>query len=325
MSTIAPQAASFSSRIPFEPAVFGPVAILLIMFAGYSIASPHFLTVENITNVLVQSAPLIILAVGQTFVLLIGGLDLSQGSIVSVVSVVTASTMMAFGIEIGAFVGIGSGILIGVANGLLVGWARIQSFIVTLGMLYMAAGLAMVISDGSSIFGLPRPDVDLFFWFGGGRLGPIPVPLLIAVLTVGIAHYVLQYRPLGRYIYAVGSNERVAHVSGIKVERIKMTVFIFSGSLAAMGGFLLSGRVISGQPLLGAGDLLLQSIGAVIIGGTSIFGGSGGVLRSLLGVLVIAFMINGLNLLAISTFTQQVIVGAIIVASAWLNAIHRRN
>lgn len=307
-----------------DPSVIGPGLALILMFIVYSIASPHFLTTQNITNVLVQSAPLLILATGQTFALLMGGLDLSQGSIISLVSVTTASVMMNYGIVPAAIFGIGSGVAVGVVNGLLVGRAKIQPFIVTLGMLYMVAGLAMVVSGGSTIFGLPHPDVDTFFWFGGGRVGPVPVPLVIAVLLVAVAHFILVRTAMGRHVFAIGSNEHVAVMSGIDVGRVKIFIFVVSGIYAALAGFLLSGRVISGQPLLGAGDLLLQSIGAVIIGGTSIFGGRGGVLRTLLGVLVIGFMVNGLNLLAISTFTQQVIVGAIIILSAWVNSFRRR-
>jgi ribose transport system permease protein len=306
-----------------DSALFGPTLALVLMFVVYSVASPHFLTVGNITNVLVQSAPLLILATGQTFALLMGGLDLSQGSIISLVSVVTATVMMNYGIAPAAAIGILSGVVVGLVNGLLVGQARIQPFIVTLGMLYMIAGAALVVSGGSTIFGLPQPDVDIFFWFGGGFIGPLPVPLIIASLLLGIAYVVLARTPIGRHIYAIGSNEQVALMSGINVGRTKIFIYLISGTFAAIAGFLLSGRVISGQPLLGSGDLLLQSIGAVIIGGTSIFGGRGGVLRTLLGVMVIAFMVNGLNLLAISTFAQQVIVGAIIILSAWANALRR--
>jgi ribose/xylose/arabinose/galactoside ABC-type transport system permease subunit len=306
-----------------DPAVIGPGVVLFAMLIVYSIASPHFLTQQNITNVFVQSAPLLILATGQTFALLMGGLDLSQGSIISLVSVVTATVMMKYGIAPAAVLGIGAGVLVGLVNGLLIGRARIQPFIVTLGMLYMIAGAALVLSGGSTLFGLPRPDVDIFFWFGGGFIGPLPVPVIIAVILLGVAHLILTLTPIGRHVYAIGSNEQVAIMSGVDVGFTKIFIYLVSGTFAAIGGFMLSGRVISGQPLLGSGDLLLQSIGAVIIGGTSIFGGSGSVLRTLLGVLVIAFMVNGLNLLAISTFTQQVIVGAIIILSAWANTFSR--
>jgi ribose/xylose/arabinose/galactoside ABC-type transport system permease subunit len=307
-----------------DPATIGPGLALLAMIVVFSTLSPYFLTRTNVTNVLVQSAPLLILANGQTFALLMGGLDLSQGSIVSLVSVVTAGVMMRHHIALGAAAGLGVGFGIALANGLLIGRARIQPFIVTLGTLYMAAGLAMVYSGGSSIFGLPKPDVDYFFWFGGGFIGPVPVPVLIAVLLIAAAHVVLTRTRFGRHVYAVGGSEAVAVMSGIEVDKVKILIFLVSGGCASIAGFLMSGRVISGQPLLGAGDILLQSIGAVIIGGTSVFGGQGGVLRTVLGVLVIAFMVNGLNLLAIETFAQQVIVGAIIILSVWVNSLRRQ-
>lgn len=307
-----------------DPATIGPSIALVAMFAAFSILSPYFLTRNNLTNVLMQSAPLLILATGQTYALLMGGLDLSQGSIISLVSVVTAGVLLRHGIVLGAVAGLGTGFAIGLVNGLLIGRARIQPFIVTLGTLYMVAGAAMVYSGGSSIFGLPKPDVDYFFWCGGGFTGPIPVPTLIAIALIAIAHVILTRTRFGRHVYAVGGSETVAVMSGVDVGRVKILIYIISGGYASIAGFLMSGRVISGQPLLGAGDILLQSIGAVIIGGTSVFGGQGGVLRTVLGVLVIAFMVNGLNLLAIDTFAQQVIVGAIIILSVWVNSLRRR-
>jgi ribose transport system permease protein len=306
-----------------DPATVGPSLALVLMIIIFSVLSPYFLTRANVTNVLVQSAPLLILGTGQTFALLMGGLDLSQGSVISLVSVVSGSVMLEHSFAAGALAGLGAGLTIALINGLLIGRARIQPFIVTLGTLYVAAGMAMVYSGGTSIFGLPKPDVDYFFWLGGGFVGPIPVPVIIAVFLIGIAHVVLTRTPFGRYVYAIGSSETVAVMSGIEVGRVKIFIFLISGGCAAIAGFLMSGRVISGQPLLGAGDILLQSIGAVIIGGTSIFGGQGGALRTVLGVLVIAFMVNGLNLLAIQTFAQQVIVGAIIILSVWVNSLRR--
>jgi ribose transport system permease protein len=252
-----------------------------------------------------------------------GGLDLSQGSIISLVSVVTAGVLMQYGIVLGAVAGLAAGVAVGLVNGLLIGRARIQPFIVTLGMLYIASGAAMVYAGGTSIFGLPKPDVDYFFWFGGGFIGPIPVPVAIAVILIALAHLILTRTRFGRYVYAVGGGEAVAVMSGIDVGRVKILIYVLSGATASIAGFMMSGRVISGQPLLGAGDILLQSIGAVIIGGTSIFGGQGGVLRTVIGVLVVAFMVNGLNLLAIDTFAQRVIVGAIIILSVWVNSLRR--
>jgi ribose transport system permease protein len=306
-----------------DPAVVGPSAALLAMLIGFSFLSPYFLTRNNFTNVFVQSAPLLVLATGQTYALLMGGLDLSQGSIISLVSVVTAGVLMQYGIVLGAVAGLAAGVAVGLVNGLLIGRARIQPFIVTLGMLYIASGAAMVYAGGTSIFGLPKPDVDYFFWFGGGFIGPIPVPVAIAVILIALAHLILTRTRFGRYVYAVGGGEAVAVMSGIDVGRVKILIYVLSGATASIAGFMMSGRVISGQPLLGAGDILLQSIGAVIIGGTSIFGGQGGVLRTVIGVLVVAFMVNGLNLLAIDTFAQRVIVGAIIILSVWVNSLRR--
>ncbi|MGA2129155.1 MAG: ABC transporter permease [Xanthobacteraceae bacterium] len=316
------QRRSLLARI--DPATVGPAIALVAMLLVFSILSPYFLTRNNMTNVLMQSAPLLVLATGQTYALLMGGLDLSQGSIISLVSVVTAGVLLRYGIVLGAIAGLGAGVSIGLVNGLLIGRARIQPFIVTLGTLYIAAGAAMVYSGGSSIFGLPKPDVDTFFWFGGGFIGPVPVPVLVAVVLIAIAHVILVRTRFGRWVYAVGGSETVAVMSGIDVGRVKIGIYLVSGGCAAIAGFMMSGRVISGQPLLGAGDILLQSIGAVIIGGTSVFGGQGGVLRTVLGVLVVAFMVNGLNLLAIDTFAQQVIVGAIIILSVWVNSLRRR-
>jgi ribose/xylose/arabinose/galactoside ABC-type transport system permease subunit len=321
-SAAPPRLQALAARI--DPATVGPAVALVAMLATFSILSPYFLTRNNITNVLVQSAPLLTLATGQTFAVLMGGLDLSQGSIVSLVSVVTAGVLMEHGIVPGAAAGLVTGFAVGLLNGLLIGRARIQPFIVTLGTLYIGAGAAMVLSGGSSIFGLPKPDVDYFFWFGGGFIGPVPVPVLIAGVLIAASHVVLTRTRFGRHVYAVGGSESVAVMSGIDVGRVKLGIYLVSGGCAAIAGFIMSGRVISGQPLLGAGDILLQSIGAVIIGGTSIFGGQGGVLRTVLGVLVVAFMVNGLNLLAINTFAQQVIVGAIIILSVWVNSWRRR-
>ena len=290
----------------------------------YSVLSPHFLTVRNITNVLLQSSALFFLAMGQTICILSAGLDLSQGSVVSLVSVVTADTIKTSGIVLGSFFGIFTGSLCGLINGLFVGLAGISPIIVTIGMLYMAGGAAMVYTKGTSIFGIPEPDVSRFFWFGGGYVGPIPVPVLLAVIGVIVMWYILRYTRFGRHVYAVGGNEQVAIMSGINTKTTKLFIYTLSGFLTSAAGFILSARVISGQPTLGAGGLLLQSIGAVILGGTSVFGGEGGVLRTLMGVLIIAFMVNGLNLMAVSTFIQDIVVGAIIILTVWTSTMKKR-
>lgn len=309
-------------QIPWEDV--GLPIVFLLMCLTYSLISPNFLTLRNITNVLLQSSALFFLAMGQTVCILSAGLDLSQGSVVSLVSVVTADSIKRGGIWLGGALGIVSGTFCGFLSGLFVGMAGISPIIVTIGMLYMAGGAAMVYTKGTSVFGLPEPDVHHFFWFGGGYIGAFPVPVIMAMLGVVVMWYVLRYTRFGRHVYAVGGNEQVAIMSGINVKVTKLMIYTLSGLLTSIGSFILSARVISGQPTLGAGGLLLQSIGAVILGGTSVFGGEGGVLKTLMGVLVIAFMVNGLNLLAVSTFIQDIIVGGIIIITVWASTLKKR-
>ncbi len=301
----------------------GLLAAFLAMLGTYAALSPNFFTLRNFTNVLTQSSALLFLAGGQTVAILSAGLDLSQGSIVSLVSVVTAVNIIRFGLVAGSLLGLAAGTLAGVINGLFVGKARIQPFIVTLGMFYVASGAAMTYVNGSAVFGVPDPARSQWFWLGGGYVGWIPVPVLLAALSLVAVHYLLTRMQFGRHVYALGGNEQVAVLSGINVARVKVWVYALSGFMASCGGYILSARVISGQPLLGAGSLLLQSIGAVVIGGTSLFGGEGSILRTILGVLFIAFMVNGLNILAISTFVQDIIIGSLIILSVWFSSLRR--
>lgn len=301
----------------------GLLAAFLAMLIAYSVLSPNFLTLRNFTNVLTQSSALLFLAGGQTVTILSAGLDLSQGSVVSLVSVVTAVNIIQFGLMMGTLFGLAAGTLAGFINGLFIGKARIQPFIVTLGMFYVASGAAMTYVNGSAVFGVPDPARSQWFWFGGGYIGPVPAPAVLAALGLATVHYVLTRTQFGRHVYALGGNEQVATLSGIDAARLKVWIYTVSGFMAACGGYILSARVISGQPLLGAGSLLLQSIGAVVIGGTSLFGGEGSVLRTVLGVLFIAFMVNGLNILAISTFVQDIIIGSLIILSVWFSSLRR--
>jgi len=301
----------------------GLLAAFLAMLGTYAVLSPNFLTLRNFTNVLMQSSALLFLAGGQTVAILSAGLDLSQGSVVSLVSVVTAANIIQHGLVAGSLLGLAAGTLAGLTNGLFVGKARIQPFIVTLGMFYVASGAAMTYVNGSAVFGVPDPARSQWFWFGGGYIGWLPAPVLLAAFGLAALHYVLTRTQFGRHVYALGGNEQVAVLSGINVARVKVWVYTLSGFMAAFGGYILSARVISGQPLLGAGSLLLQSIGAVVIGGTSLFGGEGSVLRTVLGVLFIAFMVNGLNILAISTFVQDIIIGTLIILSVWFSTLRR--
>jgi len=297
----------------------------LLMCATYSLLSPAFLTINNILNVLRQSSVLFFLAAGETLALLSAGIDLSQGSIVSLVSVISADMMMrGYGFWMGTLTGLAVGTACGLFTGLWVGKGRLNPFIATLGMSYMASGIALLYTGGDAIFGLPQDCLSIMGWIGEGYLLGIPIPVFLSGIALGLMYLFLNHTRLGRYIYAIGGSEDASNVSGINIPRTKIWVYTLSAFLASIGGSILTSRCISGQPILGGGTLQLESLGSVVIGGTSLFGGEGGILRTLLGVMIISFGINGLNLLATSTYLQDVVVGAIIIFSVWIGILRRR-
>ncbi|MEK7682138.1 MAG: ABC transporter permease, partial [Chloroflexota bacterium] len=176
-------------------------------------------------------------------------------------------------------------------------------------------------SGGEPIAGIPEDILPYFAWVGQGSVGPVPVPAIFMLIGLALLHFFLQRTRLGRHIYAVGGHPEAALTSGIRVSWLLVCVYTLSGFLSGVGGYILTARAISGEPLLGGGDLLLQSLGSVVIGGTSLFGGRGGVLKTFLGMLMISLMVNGLNLLGMSTFIQQVVIGGIILASVAATAL----
>jgi ribose transport system permease protein len=234
------------------------------------------------------------------------------------VSVVTAGVILqGYGVLAGILTGIGCGTLCGFINGLWIAKAQMNPFIVTLGMNFIVSGIALLYTGGDTI-SIPEESIEIYGWFGEGYLYGIPVPVILAAINTVIIYFFLNQTRLGMHIYATGGKEETAIVSGINVVRVKIWVYTLSGLLASVGGFILSSRCISGTPILGAGSLLLESIGAVVIGGTSLFGGEGGILRTLLGVMIMSCMVNGLNLLATSTYVQDMIVGGIIILTVWI-------
>jgi ribose/xylose/arabinose/galactoside ABC-type transport system permease subunit len=296
----------------------------LIMCAGFAILRPQFLNFRNIINVLRTTSVVFILASGQTFAILSAGIDLSQGAIVSLVSVVTADIVIQHGVFWGIMAGLGAGSLAGFIIGLFVGKARVQPFISTMGMIFIASGGALVYTGGIAIFGLDKPMYQSFFWFGGGYLGPIPVPVILAVIDLIIAYFLMYRTQFGRHVFAIGGNEKAAIMSGINAGRVKILIYTLSGFTATLGGIILTSRILSGQPHLGGFSLLMESIAAVVIGGTSLMGGEGGIFRTLIGALFIGFMGNGLNLLGVSTFIQQIVIGMIIILSVWASIMRSR-
>ena len=294
-------------------------AVIVALAIVFGSLNPNFWSATNLANVSRQVSILALLALCQTFSILSGGIDLSVGSLLALVSVVCAMVMKEYGLVEGITAGVLAGGLAGFVNGLIIARARVPAFITTLGMLVAARGAALTLSGGLPIAGLPRE----FLVLGSGYLGPFPIPTVIAVVAFVFAHVMLTRTRFGRYVYAMGSNEEAAVLSGINVANYKMWVYITSGLFAGLAGVILTARVISGQPTLGEVQEL-YSIAAVVIGGGRISGGVGGVGTTLMGVLVLGILGNGLNLVQVSSYIQNIVIGAIIVGAVYIDLARER-
>ena len=291
------------------------VAFLLIVLVG-SLLAPTFLSARNVTNVLRQSSMLGIVAVGMTFVILTAGIDLSVGMVLSLTSVVAALLFADGGgapLPVVLFATLALGAAIGAFNALMIVWRDAAPFIVTLAMMAIAGGAALTVSGGRPIGGI----AGAYAWIGAGFIGPIPVPVLIMAAAFAIGALVLRYTPYGREVYAVGGNQEAARLSGISIRRVKLITYSLSGLSAALGGIIFSARVTVGDPWAGRG-LELDAIAAVVIGGTSLFGGIGTMWGSLLGTLIITMINNLLNLLNVSPYLQGLAKGIIILVAITL-------
>jgi ribose transport system permease protein len=289
---------------------FGMPIALIVIVVYFSLASDVFLTGQNFRNVALQAAALAAVAVGQCFVILNADLDLSVGSAVALISVISAMAMAAAGAPVGVAAGLLTGAAIGLVNGLVVTRLRVMAFIATLAMLSIAQGLALRISKGVPITGIPGSFADLAF---ANALG-VPLPFLIAAALVVLGFLTLHYTRLGRNIYAVGGNTEAARLSGISVSKTKIAAYVVSGLCAAIASLILTARVGTGQPTLGA-SMSLESVAAVVLGGVSLFGGRGSIAGVAIGVAFVSILSNGLNLLNVSSYTQMMIVGAALIAA----------
>ena len=301
--------------LPRGAGLFGAL-ILLITISSF--ISPYFLNPINLLNVLRQVAMFGILGIGMTFVILTKGIDLSVGSTVAFTGVMGAVLMGAglpIWISMIACLALGAGI--GAANGLGVSYWGIPAFIMTLGTMVMVRGFALMAADGGTLsLGATGND---FFWLGGGYFLGIPTPIYIFVAVCIAAGVILKLTPFGRAIYAVGSNEEAARLSGINVPLVIFGVYTICGFLAALSGLIFLSRLTVGDPNSGLG-LELEAITIAVIGGTSLFGGEGGVLGTIGGAMVLAIIANVLNLAGVSPFVQQVVKGAIIILAVLLEA-----
>lgn len=290
---------------------YGLVGILLIEIVALSLLTPDFFTVSNLTNVARQATLIGVLAVGLTFVILTAGIDLSVGSLVAFAGIVAASAMnwIDSGL-IGILVALGVGLASGLFSGFTVAKLQITPLIVTLAMLSMLRGAALLYRDGAPV----AISNDFFRQLGSGFLGPVPIPVILLVGTYLVGHWVLSSTTFGRHVYAIGGNQTAARFAGIRVDRYIISVYAVSGLLAGLGAVVISGRLGTATPLIGE-TLELNVIAAVIVGGTSLFGGVGTMWGTLTGVFIIALLNNGLTLLNVSAFWQTFATGAVLLAA----------
>ena len=293
---------------------FGLALSFLLLCLALSLLSDRFLTASNAVNVLRQSTINGIIAVGMTFVILTAGIDLSVGAILALSTVVTADLMQkGVPVPVAVLMGLGLGTGMGLTSGLIITKTRVPPFVATLGMMTVARGLALTYTQGRPVTGLP----DQFRFLGTGSIGPVPMPIVIAGLTFLAGWVLLNRTRVGEYIYAIGNNPVAARYAGIATDRYVSFVYAVSGLLAALAGMILVARLNSAQPTAGIG-YEFDAIAAVVVGGTSFAGGEGGLGGTLLGVLVIAVLNNGLNLLNVSSFWQPVVTGVVIALALLL-------
>ena len=297
-----------------------PFISLALLFAVLSIASPYFLTGTNLASVIRQTAVINIMALGMTLVIVSGGIDLSVGSILAFAGVLGTMTMVETGsVPLGILAGVVCGALWGCANGLMIASMRIPPFIVTLGTLGIVRGLTLVISGGLPVVGLPKEHGFL----GEGTIGPAPFVLVVLILCAVITHFALHGTKLGRYTYAIGSNESAAVYAGIPVARYKVAIYAICGLLSGLAGMIETSRLMTGQPTAGV-SYELQVIAAVVIGGGSLTGGEGTVIGTLIGAFIMGLLSNGSDLLGVNPYWQQVIIGAIIILAVALDEARKR-
>jgi ribose transport system permease protein len=306
-------------------------AALIILFIVFSLASPNFLQQNNIVGILIATAVNGVLALGVTFVIITAGIDLSIGTVMTLSAVMTAVFITNWGLPtpIGILGGLATGALCGLINGLIISKMKIQPFIVTLGMMYVAKGLALIISGLKPIYFNGAPDFrpiamgSIISSIIPGLGFDIPNLVLILFGAALIGSLILTRTVLGRYTFALGSNEEATRLSGVNVDRWKTAVYTLCGLFAGLGGVLIAARLNSAQPGTGQG-YELDAIAAVVIGGTSLAGGEGSILGTIIGAFVLSVLVNGLRILSVPQEWQTVVTGVIIIVAVYLDIIRRR-
>jgi ribose/xylose/arabinose/galactoside ABC-type transport system permease subunit len=309
----------------------GPIVAFLFLITYLAFAAPYFFTVSNGLNITRQSSMVAILAIGQTMVIIGAGIDLSVGAVLALSASMSAVAVSYWGLNlaVGILLGLGTGALMGFINGIIIAKGRIPDFVATLAMMMTARGIALILTQG-----LPVPShftaLKLvgylpagLIWLGSGDVLGVPVPALIIIAITILGWMILTHTTLGRAIYAVGGNSEAARISGISFVRTKIFTYTIMGLLAAVAGIVMTGRLNSANALMAEGTEL-QSIASVVIGGTNLFGGEGGVVGSVIGAFIMGTLGNGLNLLNVSAFWQRVIMGLILVGVVVFDQWRRR-
>jgi ribose transport system permease protein len=308
-------------RLPAEVmfVIFTRVAFLAALVVLLAIVSPHFLTTDNMVIVLRQAALQFLMCAGLTLVVLTGGIDLSIGAVLGLAACLGAGLIAKGSVLLGVLAALGAGLACGLVNGALVAYVGIPAFIATYGMLWVAHGLGYVFMKGEVIHGFPAA----FRTLGAGFVGSIPVPVLIGAAVLLALHVVLHLTRFGRALYAIGGNAVAARLSGMPAKRYLVTVYALSGVLAAFAGLVVIARVNAADSGTGE-ELLLTAIAALCLGGTSLFGGAGGVVGTAIGSLILALVVNGMNMLSIATFWQAFAMGVIVILAVLADVTFKR-
>ncbi|MGG0658375.1 ribose ABC transporter permease [Rummeliibacillus pycnus] len=295
----------------------GPLLGLLLIIIIISIMSPSFLTATNIFNVLRQVSISALIAFGMTFVILTGGIDLSVGSTLALTGAISAG-MLASGMDpiLAMLIGLALGAVLGAVNGVIIAKGKVAPFIATLATMTIYRGITLVYTDGKPVSGLG--DSMVFQMFGKGYFLGIPVPVITMIVAFFVLYFILRKTTFGRRVYAIGGNEEASRLSGINVDRITIAVYSLTGMLAALSALILTSRLNSAQPTAGE-SYELDAIAAVVLGGTSLTGGRGWIFGTLVGALIIGVLNNGLNLIGVSSFFQQVVKGVVILIAVLLD------
>ncbi|MTI58448.1 MAG: ABC transporter permease [Firmicutes bacterium] len=300
----------------------GILLALIIMSALLSITTPNFLNQYNLGIVVRQASFVALVALGQTLVLITGGIDLSVGSIAGLSSILGAILMTSTPLNpyLCTLLAVLCGMFFGIINGVFIAKIGLNPFIVTLATGEAFAGLILVITKGYPVLGIPTS----FKYLGQGMIGPVPVPVVILLIISLILIYILKNTPFGRYIYSIGGNESASKLVGIKVDKIKISVYAIAGALAALAGIIFVSRANAGQATIGA-SWLMPSVTAAIIGGTSLSGGEGTILGTLIGAILMGVLSNGIVLLNVSSYLERVIIGLVVLVAVIIDLVRKRN